>query len=904
MLDFTLLGAVEIWRDGQRVDAGHPRQRAVLASLLAEAGRPVPTDVVIDRVWGHTPPPSVRPTLHAHIARLRRIVQPDVALRFASGCYVLEADAGRVDVHRFGALVARAADAQSPAGTRLDLLRAAMGLWRGEPLAGLTGDWAEQTRASWQRQHADASMAWAEAELRAANPAAVLPLLTDLSERNPLHEALAVALMQALCAAGRPAEALAHFETIRTHLQSELGADPGPALQDMHRIVLRGEVPGTTERTARPAQLPAAPATFVGRGRELAALDEWRTDPAIAVVGPAGVGKTALVLRWCWAVRQQFPDGQLYVDMRGFGDGDPVDPADALDRMLRALGVPPEQIARDPDERSAQLRSELADRRVLVVLDNARSARQVRALLPGGSGSLAMVTSRSRLDGLVAEGVRRLPLVALTSGEATALVRRIAGHDAVGDDGLTGRLVALCEGLPLAVSVVAARLDAPHRLLTIVRELEDERNRLSVLDVQEDDVSVRRALGFSVRSLDDPARRLFGLLSAHPGQTPTLGACAALLGQDIDGTRMLLDSLAAVHLVQLPSPGRYRMHDLVRLAAREQAAASAEQHTARRRVLLWYRDTANTADRVLRPAERPNFASPAPVTFADAEEAMAWLDAEADNLTAAVLVGCRSDPAIGWQIAAALYGWLVRRRHLDKWVELYQVAAGAAAEVGDSVGEGLIRSRLAAPYSSLGRIEQASLSCRRAYELRRADGDLLGAATALLNLGAVQNNARQADEAIRWLGEAAQLSGKLDGAGHLRALIASNLGEAHGLRKQYDQAVRHYRTALRLAQEHCGPRDVGEIMRQLAETYRDSGRPAEADRYAGQAMERARTAGDPLLEVKSLVVLGQARKAQGRHADADQFVRKALALSEPLDSDRAAALRALLDSWAVATART
>ncbi|MDY7086587.1 MAG: BTAD domain-containing putative transcriptional regulator [Actinomycetota bacterium] len=893
VLRFTLLGAVEVWQDGQPLDAGHPRQRAVLAVLLAEAGYPTPVDVLIDRVWGHSPPRSARQTLHAHIARLRRILQPDAALTFASGCYVLAVEPDQVDVHRFGQLVTRAAEPNCPADRRAGLLREAMELWRGEPMAGLTGDWADQVRRSWQRQHVDAAIAWSVAERHAGRPAAAVPLLTDLTTVHPLHELLALTLMEALDAAGRPAEALAHYDTVRRRLQSDLGIDPGPALQDKHRMLL-GVPPAVTARP-RPAQLPGAPATFVGRDAELATVEQWHgRATAIAVVGPAGVGKTALVLHWAWKARTRFPDGQLYIDLRGFGGDEPIEPADALDRMLRALGVAPEQIALAPDERSAQLRSQLADRRILLILDNASSARQVRPLLPGHPGCLALITSRSRLDGLVAQGARRLSLAGLTAAESTVLLHRIAELGAGDNVRLTDRLIELCAGLPLAVSVVAARLDGPHRLPAIVRELEDENQRLAVLDVGEDDLSVRQALSFSVRSLDDAARHSFALLSAHPGQTPGLAASAALLGTDPTGARRVLDQLVGVHLLECPEPSRYRMHDLVRLAARERAAEAGGSDAAQRRVLTWYRDVANTADRVLRPAERPNFASPAPVIFETAGEAMAWFDAEADNLTAAVLTGCRSCPEIGWQIAAALYGWLVRRRYLERWIDLYRAAADAAARIGDIGAEAIIQGRLAMPYSHLGRTEAAADRCRRAYQLRLTGGDRLGAATALLNLGAVHNSAGNGAEAIRWLERAAELSAELTGAGHLRALTASNLGEAYLLGLRVDQAIEHFTEALELARQFCGPRDVAEILRRLAEAYNAGKRPSEALRCAEQAVEQARTAGDALLEAEATVELGRACFDLGRAAEGELHLRKALSVFEPADPERAAAIRALL----------
>ncbi|MEV1145562.1 tetratricopeptide repeat protein [Micromonospora sp. NPDC049799] len=628
----------------------------------------------------------------------------------------------------------------------------------------------------------------------------------------------------------------------------------------------------------------------MGRLRELERLDTIADAGAgvVALVGPPGVGKTALALRWAHdQSRRQGRDGHLYADLRGTDHAPAPTPAAVLEGFLRALGVAGDDVPHETEERAARYRSELARRAMVVVLDNAASSGQVRPLLPGAGENLVVVTSRHRLDGLVAtHGVARLQVEPLDEDDACELLARGGdnGRPEPTDPALLRRLASLCDRLPLALRIAAARLDVDGGARALADRLTDENARLGLLISE--DVSVRAALEVSVGSLPEPARGLFRLLGRHPGQRPSTDAAAALAGLPPTQVRSLLAHLAAAHLVHELDTDRYQLHDLVRLFAAEQAAA--EQAAAQPpaddaapvRLLAWYRDAANAADRTLRPAERPNFDSDPPdppVRFATPAAALTWLDDEADNLVAAVETAAAGHPRLAWQIAAALYGWLFRRHHRDRWVQLYTLAVRAARSAGDDIGEALIAGRLAIPLSQLGRHDEAAHWTRRAYELRSASGDRLGAATALLNLAAIMNNAGRPEEAIRRLTEAEEHSRTLTNATHLRALVRSNLGEAHLLAGRQREAATHYDAALAIAENGCGPRDVAEILVGLARTHRAAGEPARALPYAVRAVAQAREAGDVLVEAEAREQLGRTRMERGDPTGGLSELRTALA---------------------------
>ncbi|BCB84996.1 AfsR/SARP family transcriptional regulator [Phytohabitans suffuscus] len=527
-MEVRVLGAVELYTDGRVVAVGPPVQRVVLALLAVEAGRPVPVEVLVDQVWGEAAPAAARRGLHAYVAHLRRLFarvarDPDLLIR-RSGGYVLDIRPEQVDLHRFRRLVRRARERCGPLGDRAALLQEAVGLWRGDPLAGLPGEWAARTRTGWQQERQDAVVAWADAELDSGNPGTAVGSLTHLVAEFPLVEPLAAALMRCLHATGRTGEAMACYTATRRHLVEELATEPGDELRAIHRQILRADPAGSRvaaeqwpkgPASVAPAQLPPDIPGFAARAAELAELDTLLAKaggrPATVVIsavsGPAGVGKTALAVHWAHLVRDQFPDGQLYVNLRGYdSDGDAVEPPDALSGFLGALGVPARWIPADLDAQVGLYRSLLAGRRVLVALDNARDAEQVRPLLPGTAGCLVVVTSRNDLVSLVAiENAHPVMVDLMSAADARDLLAgRLGAARLAAEPAAVEEIIGRCAGLPLALSIVAARA------ATL-------RPRRSLGDLAAE-------LGDAVRSPGRPAQRIRQLTAAptlrqHPANT-------------------------------------------------------------------------------------------------------------------------------------------------------------------------------------------------------------------------------------------------------------------------------------------------------------------------------------------------------------------------------------------------
>ncbi|WP_316519667.1 AfsR/SARP family transcriptional regulator [Kitasatospora brasiliensis] len=629
-MEFRILGSLEVWTgDGRRVPSEGSRQERLLAALLLNADSSVPVARLVDAVWDERPPATATRQVRNLAGVLRRRFAeadpqaPPVLLTDGRG-YRITLTGHHLDARAFTDRLAAARREAAAGGiaAAVDGLRAALALWRGPALDGLAVDADAPGAVALDELRLTAWEECLDLELALGRHRAAVPELTALVADHPLRERFTGQLMRALHGSGRTPEGLAAYRRIADRLADGLGLDPGPELRALHLDLLATEplrvepmrVEPVRAEAARPeqapapaeppppAQLPPALATFVGRDTELSALDALLTAPArqkatvCTVSGLAGVGKTTLAVDWAHKVRDRFPDGQLYADLHGYSVDAPLAPHTVLARFLRALGVPGDRIPTTPDEAAALYRSLLAGRRLLVVLDNARDAEQVRPLLPGAPDCRTVVTSRTRLDGLtVRNGARPLVLDVLPAHQALDLLARLLGeHRTSAEPRAAAELAASCGRLPLALAITASRLAAcPDRSLTDhSAELLDVEHRLSALQIEGDATSaVRAAFDLSYRSLPAEARALLRLLTLLPAVGIGSEAAAALAGAPPAAVRPVLDRLATAHLLAVDEHDRYRLNDLLHLYAAERY--SVETGTAERRAALarlgsWY----------------------------------------------------------------------------------------------------------------------------------------------------------------------------------------------------------------------------------------------------------------------------------------------------------------------------
>jgi tetratricopeptide (TPR) repeat protein/DNA-binding SARP family transcriptional activator len=886
---------------------GPPQQRAVLAALAVDAGKPVFRDTLNDRIWSGRAPEGAASALYAHINRIRRALtagaygEEPAALARRSGGYVLEANPQDVDLHRFRRLALAARDRQRTDDERAGLLRGALDLWLGEPLADLPGEWPARMRDSWEEERLDAAVAWAQAVLRMGRPDEVIGPARELVDRHPLSERPVGVLMQALAAAGRDAEALECYAVARSRLVEALGAEPGRELQAVHQAILKGERPAGERPASRPApqpvpaQLPPDVRGFTGRHDELDELDRLLVDTddqstavvISAVAGTAGVGKTALAVRWAHRVRDRFPDGQLYVDLRGYGPDRPVPAEKALARFLVNLGVAGQDIPLDVEDRAARYRTEINGRRMLVVLDNAASVEQIRPLLPGTRSCSVVVTSRDSLPGLVAlHGGRRLDLGLLPRPDAVTLLRTLIGDRVDAEPEAAATLATQCARLPLALRVAAelatARPATP--LADLVRELDDQAQRLQRLDAGGDPrAAVRAVFSWSYDHLPADAARAFRLAGLHPGSGLDAYATAGLTGTALADAKRSLDVLERAHLIHATGPGRYGTHDLLRAYARDQAGSQdteADRRAALTGLFDYYLAAAASARDARTPPERrhgPRLSPGSPIPpVPDQAAALAWLDAERPNLVAV----CAHAAAHGWpahaiMLASTLFRYLDAGAHLPDALSIHTDASNAAGQVGDPAAQAYARANLGVVHMRQGRYEQAAERYEEALLLFGQTGDRVGEARTLTHLGLVnwrQGRYEQAAQRHRLALTRYRETGNRIG----EANALTNLGLVLWRQGRYEEASEGHRQALVLYRE-AGHR-FGEANAQanLGAVYLGQGRYEQAADQLRQALTAFRETGNRIGEGYALANLGVVSLRQGRHRQAAADLRQAV----------------------------
>jgi DNA-binding SARP family transcriptional activator len=919
--------------EDRHVDLGPAQQRAVFAALLVDTGKSVPLDELAARVWDR-PPQGARSALYAHVSRLRGLLagtaSQRVRLERVGAGYALHMPRDRVDVLRFQDLVREGSGSEVPAHRRAAALCEALQLWHGTPLTGLDTMWASNVRDSWELERTTAAAMWAATEFDLGRPEAVISHLTAMLPTRPLAEALVHELMRALYATGRTAEALDWFDRTRKHLAQEFGSDPGKALQELHMAILRGTADGPPRRavgkpvprpqTAVPAQLPAYAPGFTGRAHHLLCLNQFLDSGqrTIVISGAAGVGKTTLAAHWAQHVRDQFPDGQLYVNLHGFSGQSQMQPGEALARFLRALGVPPQEVPIDVDDASALFRSLVADKRVLVLLDNAASADQVRPLLLGSARCLVLVTSRNRLSRLVArDGARRLSLDVMTEREAVELLSGLLGDSNMVDDQAPGRdgwekalrdLAAACGRLPLALRISAANLsDRPNQRLADFVEALYAGDRLTALAATDDDqIAVHTAFDLSYQALPEAARRLFGLIGTFAGPDFATGAVAALTGLPHEDADRVLDQLVAMHMIQAVAADRYTFHDLLRLYAQRRCAAEVTDldcHQALRRLCDFYLIAIDRAAKILYPQV---FRLPmpldcqahVPIAFTDHRQAKAWLDEERENLvTVAQRAMARGLCEPAWLIADWLRGYLGLQQPLRDWFALAETGLAAAAIDDNLLGQAAAHHSLAQACHSLSRFEEALEHLAKARVLSAEGGWPEGHTAALCNLGVVYADLGMLGEAVEQFTqalEANQLAGSLVGT----AVNLENLGDAYRHMYNLDEAVSCYKAAHALYTEIGSPPGRASTLTSLGGVFHALGDPAAAAHHAERGLAMHCESGNQLGQATALTELARIQRAAGRAEVAIESARTAVAINQEFSDHRtqAAAHSALADA--------
>jgi DNA-binding SARP family transcriptional activator len=892
---------MQVWHGDGWLSIRAAQPRVVLAVLLAEAGQVVSADRLVDELWGEHPPRTALNTIQGYVVRLRKLLggSEETRLLTRNRGYLLEVAEGALDSHVFDRLV-EAGQRDVAAGelaAGVDQLVEALALWRGPALHDVPASpvvTAEANRL--EQRRLTALEARLGAELALGRHRESVDELQRLVAEYPLREQLRCHLMLAMYRCGRRAEALDVYRNGRAVLVAELGMEPGPELRELERAILADDRAltrtTTTARRVTPAQIPAGAAGFTGRDRLLRQLDGLLPSrgPAVAIVtiaGTPGVGKTALAVHWAHRVRDRFGDGQLYVNLRGYAAGEPVRSIDALARFLHALGVSAEQVPTDVEEAAALYRSVLADRRMLVLLDNAHHPDQVRPLLPGAPGCLVLVTSRDALTGLVArDGARGLRLDVLTPAEANDLLTYLLGVDRVhAEPAAVIELAELCAHLPLALRITAANL-GEHTVAEYC-ELLRAGNRLAALQVDGDEqAAVRAAFDLSYAALPDDARRLFRLLGLVPGPDVTVAAVAALAGVDEDTAAGLLTRLAAAHLVDHHN-GRYGCHDLLRLYASErveQEDSTTDRDDALRRLYDWYLRTVDAAATLLYPQMRrltlpPADGGEAPGSvFTDNTQALAWLDAERHNLVAAVRH--RPLPVVGL-LADALRGYFWLRMYTVDWLTVANAGLVAAEASDDLTAQTGALLSLADANFRMGNYQQAIEFSTRALDSARQTGWAEGEAAALNNLGNLHVVSGQLLEAVDFHRTALELNQRI---GRLPSQFnnLSNLAITYQHLGDLRTAYLRYAEALAISRKIGSPQAEAATLSDLGSVLHDLGQFGEAQNNLLLALAMHREIGDRGSEVDTRNRLATLLSDAGDQATALDHAHAGLTLARDI----------------------
>ncbi|HEV3169932.1 MAG TPA: BTAD domain-containing putative transcriptional regulator [Actinocrinis sp.] len=953
---FGVLGPLRVVADGAQelalLSAG--RLRTLLAVLLWRANEAVPVDELSELVWDGAPPPGAAAALRSLVLRLRRTLGPQAGARILtrSPGYLIELSDDELDATRFEALFQDTGSAVRT-GSWADAFATAtraLDLWRGTPLADVPCQALQDAWIPHLDQHRLQTLEWRiEAALQLGHQDRVVTELQGLTVRHPLRERFHAQLMLALAGTGRQAEALEAYRNVRRVLVDQLGIEPGPELRDLQERILAGDAalrspipedagiepgpetvrehrrnldekraagpPASAPRASAgghrsvPAQLPSGVFPFVGRADQFRDLSRHLLGPAGAttplalITGTGGCGKTELAVHWARGAAAHFPDGQLYLDLQGYSHLRPLTPLAALGSLLRALGVPGDQIPDTPLEAAGLFRSRAAGRRLLFLLDNARSVEQVRPLIPGDSGCAVLVTSRHRLDGLVARnGARRVPVDVLALDDAVSLLAQILGPEHSATD--VARLAQACACLPLALRIAAAHLDGapPGSLGRYLELLETDAWPRALRITGDEHSSVHAAFQLSYDSLGAAEQELFRLLGLVPGAGFTAGVAAALADIGPDEAEQRLERLTAAHLVGRVSHDRYTFHDLLQAYARGLATAAGAVKAPLRRLAEWYlatvRSTARTAyPQALRLPEEPTVQLSTRDRYSGTDAAQDWFDREHHNIMAQIDQAAASgNTDVAWRLAFAYRPHLFARSHAQPMHEAGATALAAASADGDPVGQAAARLTLAIAAEKLGALAEAAEHARRAAQLCDKTGWTAGQAAALNDLGVVRiqdGRLREAADAFELNIAAMRENGDRQGEAHARANLGYLLAMSGRLREGVDQ----FRQAADFYSEHGPRRKLTPVLAGLGVTYRELGEFAQAEPLLVDAIAIGAQSDEPYFTCTAEGTLAELCCDLGDIARAREHLERADELAERTGLAKLAALTAIHHGW-------
>ncbi|MEU8772380.1 BTAD domain-containing putative transcriptional regulator [Streptomyces sp. NPDC048606] len=970
---------------GERsVPVGGARQRTILALLLLSPGRIVPVDTLVDVVWNGRPPATARTQVAIVIAALRKAFKTegvtDEVIATAHPGYLLRADGHALDTATFTTLVAEAEIAvreQRPADAAR-FYAEALALWRGPALAGVTGQLVEDEAARWEEVRINAYEALTSVQLDLGRHQLLLPELAATVREHPLRERTRYHLILAQYRSGRRAEAMESFREARRQFIDELGMEPGPELQELHDAILRDDPslgavpleaapePASTRGQVVPSELPPDVPGFAGRSEELASLDTLvdgqgddgaRTPTVGLITGVAGVGKTGLAVRWAHRVTEQYPDGRLFADLRGYDEHHaPTTAGDILSRFLRSLGVDSDDVPNGLEDRIALYRSVLAERRVLIVLDNVRTFAQIRPLLPGGGGCTVLVTSREQLEQLITWPQRaRVHLGLLPEEDAVELLGRIVGEARVlAAPAESARLVELCDRLPLALRIAAARLASkPHWTVRhLVTRLTDGRRRLDELSQGES--QIRASFELSYRYLHKDAARLYRLLGLLGVPDFTAWVGAALMDQDVLDAERLIEHLVDaqfLEVVGVDATGqlRYRFQNLMRLYADELARAEESEEDrleACDRVFRTCLTIAEQAHRRENGGDHDIVHGDVPRREIDAflldelvTSPLEWFEAERLSLVAVVEQSARLGMHdLAWDLVNTMQVLFETRNYLEDWQECSNHALDAARAGGNLRGQAAMHMQLGVVELRLRRLAESAERQETAFALYREAGHAHGGALALSNLSlidrirgdyeqgmarlkealpvfreegdrvavasALHNMAQFAldqgcpESALELSQEAVRVCEGNPGGKRGMALATYRLARSHHALGQLESAEKAFADVVRLVKEKSDLIGLAYALLGLAETRRSAGAVASAEETYLEALDLSRRNHTPLLEGQIRLGLGQLHCGDDRTEEGRAHVTAALAIfrgigSPPWEEKAVGALREL-----------